>query len=114
MLLSYLTPGATARLVLQSTLQPLAGFSSSLLTLYVPIVLRDGASGLTNTGTVTVNVCPCLRGGMRAEERGRQRDRGWERQTVCLPLPSTSPSLIFSMVTLLALLACVTTLLGNT
>ncbi|XP_029606751.1 cadherin-24 isoform X4 [Salmo trutta] len=103
--------GATARLVLQSTLQPLAGFSSSLLTLYVPIVLRDGASGLTNTGTVTVTVCPCLRGGMQAEERGRQRDRGWERQTVCLPLPSASPSLIFSMVTLLALLACVTTLL---
>ncbi|XP_021455002.1 cadherin-24 [Oncorhynchus mykiss] len=103
--------GATARLVLQSALQPLAGFSSSLLTLYVPIVLRDGASGLTNTGTVTVTVCPCLRGGMQAEERGRQRDRGWERQTVCLPLPSASPSLIFSMVTLLALLACVTTLL---
>uniref|UniRef100_A0A673WQW1 Cadherin 24 n=1 Tax=Salmo trutta TaxID=8032 RepID=A0A673WQW1_SALTR len=103
--------GATASLVLQSALQPLPDFSSSLLTLYVPIVLRDGASGLTNTGTVTVNVCPCLRGGMRAEERGRQRDRGWERQTVCLPLPSTSPSLIFSMVTLLALLACVTTLL---
>eukprot|EP00063_Salmo_salar_P049890 XP_014024725.1 PREDICTED: cadherin-20-like isoform X1 [Salmo salar] len=103
--------GATARLVLQSTLQPLAGFSSSLLTLYVPILLRDGASGLTNTGTVTVTVCPCLRGGMQAEERGRQRDRGWERHTVCLPLPSASPSLIFSMVTLLALLACVTTLL---
>ncbi|XP_071201911.1 cadherin-7-like [Salvelinus alpinus] len=103
--------GATASLVLQSALQPLPDFSFSLLTLYVPIVLRDGVSGLTNTGTVTVNVCPCLRGGMRAEERGRQRDRGWERQTVCLPLPSISPSLIFSMVTLLALLACVTTLL---
>uniref|UniRef100_A0A8C7FHN5 Cadherin-2 n=1 Tax=Oncorhynchus kisutch TaxID=8019 RepID=A0A8C7FHN5_ONCKI len=103
--------GATASLVLQSALQPLPDFSFSLLTLYVPIVLRDGASGLTNTGTVTVNVCPCLRGGMRAEEQGRQRDRGWERQTVCLPRPSTSPSLIFSMVTLLALLACVTTLL---
>ncbi|CDQ90734.1 unnamed protein product [Oncorhynchus mykiss] len=92
--------GATARLVLQSALQPLAGFSSSLLTLYVPIVLRDGASGLTNTGTVTVTVCPCLRGGMQAEERGRQRDRGWERQTVCLPLPSASPSLIFMVCTL--------------
>ncbi|KAK6313998.1 hypothetical protein J4Q44_G00154570 [Coregonus suidteri] len=106
--------GATASLVLQSALQPLPDFSSSLLTLHVPIVLRDGASGLTNTGTVTVTVCPCLRGGMRAEERGRQRDRGWERQTICLPLPSASPSLIFSMVTLLALLAllaCVTTLL---
>ncbi|KAL1022554.1 hypothetical protein UPYG_G00029210 [Umbra pygmaea] len=103
--------GATASLVLQSALQPLPGFSSSLLTLYVPIVLRDGASGLTNTGTVTVTVCPCVRGGMRAEERGRQRDRSWERQLVCLPLPSTSPSLIFSLVTLLGLLAFVTTLL---
>ncbi|XP_010870424.3 cadherin-24 [Esox lucius] len=102
--------GATASLVLQSALKPLPDLSS-LFTLYVPVVLRDGASGLTNTGTVTVTVCPCLRGGMRAEERGRQRDRGWERQLVCLPLPSASPSLIFSMVTLLVLLAFVTTLL---
>ncbi|KAM9831361.1 cadherin-24-like [Neosynchiropus ocellatus] len=69
--------GVTASLVLESTLEPRPGYSSSLLTLYVPVVLRDGASGLTNTGTVT----------------------------------SSSPSLIFSMVTLLAMLACVTTLL---
>ncbi|KAM4629255.1 cadherin-24, partial [Polymixia lowei] len=103
--------GVTASLVLQSALEPLPGFSPSLLTLYVPVVLRDGASGLTNTGTVTVTICPCLRGGMQTEDRGRQRDRRWERHTVCLPLPSASPSLIFSMVTLLALLACVTTLL---
>uniref|UniRef100_A0A3B4VBK6 Cadherin 24, type 2a n=1 Tax=Seriola dumerili TaxID=41447 RepID=A0A3B4VBK6_SERDU len=54
----------TASLVLQSALEPLPGFSSSLLTLYVPVVLRDGASGLTNTGTVTVTICPCLRGGI--------------------------------------------------
>uniref|UniRef100_A0A3Q2PGE7 Cadherin-24-like n=1 Tax=Fundulus heteroclitus TaxID=8078 RepID=A0A3Q2PGE7_FUNHE len=53
-----------ASLVLQSALEPLPGFSSSLLTLYVPVVLRDGASGLTNTGTVTVTICPCLQGGM--------------------------------------------------
>uniref|UniRef100_A0A3B5A9Q5 Cadherin-24-like n=1 Tax=Stegastes partitus TaxID=144197 RepID=A0A3B5A9Q5_9TELE len=85
-----------ASLVLQSALEPLPGFSSSLLTLYVPVVLRDGASGLTNTGTVTVTICPCLRGGMHM---------------VCLPVPSASPSLIFSLVTLLAMLACVTTLL---
>ncbi|KAM6963072.1 cadherin-24 [Aplochiton taeniatus] len=103
--------GVTASLVLLSTLQPLPGFAPSLLTLHVPVVLRDGASGLTNTGTVTVTVCPCLRGGMQTEDRGRQRDRAWERHTVCLPLPSSSPSLIFSMVTLLALLACITTML---
>ncbi|XP_059197285.1 uncharacterized protein LOC131977857 [Centropristis striata] len=105
------TGGVTASLVLQSALEPLAGFSSSSLTLYVPVVLRDGASGLTNTGTVTVTICPCLRGGMQTEDRGRQRDRRWERHMVCLPVPSASPSLIFSLVTLLAMLACVTTLL---
>ncbi|XP_028259690.1 cadherin-24 [Parambassis ranga] len=105
------TGGVTASLVLQSALEPLPGFSSSLLTLYVPVVLRDGASGLTNTGTVTVTICPCLRGGMQTEDRGRQRDRRWERHMVCLPVPSASPSLIFSLVTLLAMLACVTTLL---
>ncbi|KAL7396993.1 hypothetical protein ABVT39_014873 [Epinephelus coioides] len=103
--------GVTASLVLQSALEPLPGFSSSSLTLYVPVVLRDGASGLTNTGTVTVTICPCLRGGMQTEDRGRQRDRRWERHMVCLPVPSASPSLIFSLVTLLAMLACVTTLL---
>uniref|UniRef100_A0A673BXA7 Cadherin 24, type 2a n=1 Tax=Sphaeramia orbicularis TaxID=375764 RepID=A0A673BXA7_9TELE len=103
--------GVTASLVLQSALEPLPGFSSSLLTLYVPVVLRDGASGLTNTGTVTVTICPCLQGGMQTEDRGRQRDRRWERHMVCLPVPSASPSLIFSLVTLLAMLACVTTLL---
>ncbi|XP_056235237.1 uncharacterized protein LOC130171316 [Seriola aureovittata] len=105
------TGGVTASLVLQSALEPLPGFSSSLFTLYVPVVLRDGASGLTNTGTVTVTICPCLRGGMQTEDRGKQRDRRWERHMVCLPMPSTSPSLIFSLVTLLAMLACVTTLL---
>ncbi|XP_034736659.1 cadherin-24 [Etheostoma cragini] len=105
------TGGVTASLVLQSALEPLPGFSTSSLTLYVPVVLRDGASGLTNTGTVTVTICPCLRGGMQTEDRGRQRDRRWERHMVCLPMPSTSPSLIFSLVTLLAMLACVTTLL---
>uniref|UniRef100_A0A3Q2D063 Cadherin-24-like n=2 Tax=Cyprinodon variegatus TaxID=28743 RepID=A0A3Q2D063_CYPVA len=103
--------GVTASLVLQSALEPLPGFSSSLLTLYVPVVLRDGASGLTNTGTVTVTICPCLQGGMQTENRGRQRDPRWERKVVCLPAPSASPSLIFSLVTLLAMLACVTTLL---
>lgn len=105
--------GVTASLVLQSALEPLPGFSSSLLTLYVPVVLRDGASGLTNTGTVTVTICPCLRGGMQTEDRGRQKDKRWERHMVCLPVTSTSPSLIFSLVTLLAMLACVTTLLGR-
>ncbi|KAM8873727.1 LOW QUALITY PROTEIN: cadherin-24 [Spinachia spinachia] len=106
------TGGVTASLVLQSALEPLPGFSPASLALYVPVVLRDGASGLTNTGTVTVTICPCLRGGMQAEDRGgRLRDRKWERHAVCLPTPSASPSLIVSLVTLLALLACVTTLL---
>uniref|UniRef100_A0A3B3ZCU0 Cadherin domain-containing protein n=1 Tax=Periophthalmus magnuspinnatus TaxID=409849 RepID=A0A3B3ZCU0_9GOBI len=105
------TEGVTASLVLQSALEPLPGFSSASLAMYVPVVLRDGASGLTNTGTVTVTICPCLRGGMQTEDRGRQRDRRWERHMVCLPVPSASPSLIFSLVTLLAMLACVTTLL---
>ncbi|PWA14398.1 hypothetical protein CCH79_00011153 [Gambusia affinis] len=103
--------GVTASLVLQSALEPLPGFSSSPLALDVPVVLRDGASGLTNTGTVTVTICPCLQGGMQTENRGRQRDPRWERHVVCLPAPSASPSLIFSLVTLLAMLACVTTLL---
>ncbi|XP_053740146.1 cadherin-24 [Synchiropus splendidus] len=103
--------GVTASLVLESTLEPRPGYSSSLLTMYVPVVLRDGASGLTNTGTVTVTICPCLRGGMKTEDRTRQRDRRWERHMVCLPVQASSPSLIFSMVTLLAMLACVTTLL---
>lgn len=99
--------------MLQSALEPLPGFSPASLALYVPVVLRDGASGLTNTATVTVTICPCLRGGMQTEDRGRQRDRKWERHAVCLPTPSASPSLIVSLVTLLALLACVTTLLGT-
>lgn len=103
----------TASLVLQSALEPLPGFASSSLALYVPVVLRDGASGLTNTATVTVTVCPCLRGSMRTEERGRPQERRWERHAVCLPAPSASTSLIFSLVTLLAMLACVTTLLGK-
>uniref|UniRef100_A0A3B3ZG75 Cadherin domain-containing protein n=1 Tax=Periophthalmus magnuspinnatus TaxID=409849 RepID=A0A3B3ZG75_9GOBI len=101
------TEGVTASLVLQSALEPLPGFSSASLAMYVPVVLRDGASGLTNTGTVTVTICPCLRGGMQTEDRGRQRDRRWERHMVCLPVPSASPSLIFSLVTLLAMLALV-------
>ncbi|XP_054646439.1 cadherin-24-like [Dunckerocampus dactyliophorus] len=101
--------GVTASLVLRSALEPLPGYSSSLVTLYVPVVLRDGASGLANTGTVTVTICPCLRGGMRTETKARERR--WERRAVCRPAPSASPSLVFSLVTLMALLACVTTLL---
>ncbi|XP_063736768.1 cadherin-24-like [Eleginops maclovinus] len=98
--------GETASLVLQSPLQTLPGSHPPLL---VPVVLRDGASGLTHTSTVTVTVCRCLQGGMHTEERGL--GGGWEKHTVCLPLNSPSPSLIFSLVTFLAMLACVTTLL---
>ncbi|XP_034387251.1 cadherin-24 [Cyclopterus lumpus] len=97
------TGGATASLVLQSALEPLPSFSSPSLALYVPVVLRDGASGLTHTATVTVTVCPCQRGGMQTEARGRQ--------TLCLPRASASPSLVFSLITMLALLACVGALL---
>ncbi|XP_049579920.1 cadherin-24 [Syngnathus scovelli] len=104
--------GVTASLVLQSSLEPAPGYSSSLASLYVPVVLRDGASGLANTATVTVTVCPCLRGGMRTEERSpRTRGRRWERRAVCRPAPSASPSAVFTLVILMAALACVTTLL---
>uniref|UniRef100_A0A3P8WW31 Cadherin 24, type 2b n=1 Tax=Cynoglossus semilaevis TaxID=244447 RepID=A0A3P8WW31_CYNSE len=57
------------------------------------------AAGLTSTGTVTVSVCPCLRGGARA---------------VCLPQHSTLPSPGLSTAALLAILACVATLLAVT
>uniref|UniRef100_A0A672HL45 Cadherin 24, type 2b n=1 Tax=Salarias fasciatus TaxID=181472 RepID=A0A672HL45_SALFA len=89
--------GPTASLVLLSQLQPLSRSSSSTLTLYVPLVLRDGTSGLTSSATVTVSVCPCLRGGARA---------------VCLPQQSTLPSPGLSTAALLAILACVATLLA--
>uniref|UniRef100_A0A3Q2XZ50 Cadherin 24 n=1 Tax=Hippocampus comes TaxID=109280 RepID=A0A3Q2XZ50_HIPCM len=95
--------GVTASLVLQSSLEPAPGYSSSLVSLYVPVVLRDGASGLANTATVTVTVCPCLRGGMRTEERSpRTRGRRWERRAVCRPAPSASPSVVFTLVILMA------------
>uniref|UniRef100_A0A3B5LHJ7 Cadherin 24, type 2b n=1 Tax=Xiphophorus couchianus TaxID=32473 RepID=A0A3B5LHJ7_9TELE len=84
----------TASLVLLSQLQPLSRSPSSTLTLYVPLVLRDGTSGLTSTGTVTVSVCPCLRGG-----------------ALCLPQQSMLPSPGLSTAALLAILACVATLL---
>uniref|UniRef100_A0A8C2XDM2 Cadherin 24 n=1 Tax=Cyclopterus lumpus TaxID=8103 RepID=A0A8C2XDM2_CYCLU len=87
----------SASLVLLSQLRPLSRSASSTLTLHVPLVLRDGTSGLTSTGTVTVSVCPCLRGGARA---------------VCLPQQSTLPSPGLSTAALLAILACVATLLA--
>uniref|UniRef100_A0A3B4B611 Cadherin domain-containing protein n=1 Tax=Periophthalmus magnuspinnatus TaxID=409849 RepID=A0A3B4B611_9GOBI len=73
-----------------SQLLPLSRSASSTLTMYVPLVLRDGTSGLTSTGTVTVSVCPCLKGGAR----------------------STLPSPGLSTAALLAILACVATLLA--
>uniref|UniRef100_A0AAZ1X8M7 Cadherin domain-containing protein n=1 Tax=Oreochromis aureus TaxID=47969 RepID=A0AAZ1X8M7_OREAU len=87
----------SASLVLLSQIQPLSRSPSSTLTLYVPLVLRDGTSGLTSTGTVTVSVCPCLKGG---------------REAVCLPQQSTLPSPGLSTAALLAILACVATLLA--
>ncbi|RXN03437.1 cadherin-2A-like isoform X1 [Labeo rohita] len=103
--------GPTATLVLASPLQTLSRSTSSSLTLYVPLVLRDGVSGLTSTGTVTVSVCPCLRGGARAGEKEKQSEAEWDRETVCLPQHSSLPSPGLSTAALLAILACVATLL---
>uniref|UniRef100_A0A8C1Q9W4 Cadherin 24, type 2a n=1 Tax=Cyprinus carpio TaxID=7962 RepID=A0A8C1Q9W4_CYPCA len=79
---------------------------------------HDGASDLSSTGTITVTVCPCQNGGMWAEERKQQTDEkdkvsvlDWERQVACLPLPSNSLLLGFSSAAMLAILACVSTLL---
>ncbi|XP_073678836.1 uncharacterized protein cdh24a [Garra rufa] len=107
----------TASLVLLSSLKS-PPRSSSLPTLKIPIMLRDGASDLSSTGTITVTVCPCQNGGMWAEERKQQTDEkdkasvpDWERQTACLPLPSNSPLLGVSSAAMLAILACASTLL---
>ncbi|KAJ8397468.1 hypothetical protein AAFF_G00437440 [Aldrovandia affinis] len=104
--------GPTASLVLLSPLPPLSRSPSSSLSLQVPLVLKDSMSGLTSTGTVTVSVCPCLRGGARAGEKDGQTEAEWERETVCLPLSSSSPSPGLSTAALLAILACVVTLLA--
>uniref|UniRef100_A0A8C2X9V2 Cadherin 24 n=1 Tax=Cyclopterus lumpus TaxID=8103 RepID=A0A8C2X9V2_CYCLU len=110
--------GPTASLVLLSQLRPLSRSASSTLTLHVPLVLRDGTSGLTSTGTVTVSVCPCLRGGARAGEKEKEKEKllegewDWEREAVCLPQQSTLPSPGLSTAALLAILACVATLLA--
>ncbi|KAJ8336540.1 hypothetical protein SKAU_G00377600 [Synaphobranchus kaupii] len=104
--------GPTASLVLLSSLSSLSRSPSSSLTLQVPLVLRDGVSGLSSTGTVTVSVCPCLRGGAQAGEKDGQTEAEWERETVCLPLPSSSPSPGLSTAALLAILACVATLMA--
>nr|XP_019955188.1 PREDICTED: cadherin-24 [Paralichthys olivaceus] len=108
--------GTTASLVLLSQLQPLSRSPSSTLTLFVPLVLRDGTSGLTSTSTVTVSICPCLRGGARAgeKEKNKQDEGEWdsEREAVCLPQQSSLPSPGLSTAALLAILACVATLLA--
>ncbi|KAL6483929.1 hypothetical protein MHYP_G00088020, partial [Metynnis hypsauchen] len=112
----------TASLVLLSSVKPLPRSASpSFHTVKIPIILRDGASEFSSTGTVTLTMCPCQNGGMWAEERKRQTDRGrsedaqtlmeWERQAVCVPLPSTSALLGLSSAAMLAVLACSSTLL---
>lgn len=105
--------GPTASLVLLSPLVPLSRSASSPFTLQVPLVLKDSFSGLTSTGTVTVSICPCLRGGARAGEKEGQAEGEWERETVCLPMASSSSSPGLSTAALLAILACVATLLGK-
>ncbi|XP_023688408.2 uncharacterized protein cdh24b isoform X1 [Paramormyrops kingsleyae] len=104
--------GPTASLVLLSPLIPLSRSASSPFTLQVPLVLKDSFSGLTSTGTVTVSICPCLRGGARAGEKEGQTEGEWERETVCLPMASSSSSPGLSTAALLAILACVATLLA--
>ncbi|XP_068196967.1 cadherin-24 [Antennarius striatus] len=106
--------GPTASLVLTSPLRPGSRSTGSTLTLYVPVLLRDGTSGLTSSGTVTVSVCPCLRGGARAGEKDKETEGGWdwEREAVCLPQQSSLPSPGLSTAALLAILACVATLLA--
>ncbi|KAL4635410.1 cadherin-11-like [Arapaima gigas] len=90
--------GPTASLVLLSPLLPLSRSPASSLTLQVPLVLRDTTSDLSSTGTVTVSVCPCVRGS--------------GKEATCLPLPSALPSPGLSTAALLAILACVATLLA--
>ncbi|XP_072297080.1 uncharacterized protein cdh24b isoform X2 [Eucyclogobius newberryi] len=104
--------GPTASLVLMSQLLPLSRSASSTLTMYVPLVLRDGMSGLTSTATVTVSVCPCLKGGARAGDKDKQTEDDWDREAVCLPQQSSLPSPGLSTAALLAILACVATLLA--
>uniref|UniRef100_W5UFL2 Cadherin-24 n=1 Tax=Ictalurus punctatus TaxID=7998 RepID=W5UFL2_ICTPU len=107
----------TANLLLLSSLKPIPRPASSPLhTVKVPIILRDRASELSSTGTVTVTLCPCQNGGMWVEERRRGMDgwrsgdgevlMEWERQMVCLSLPRSSMLLGFSSATMLAILAC--------
>ncbi|XP_051947642.1 cadherin-24-like [Xyrauchen texanus] len=109
----------TASLMLLSSLKALPrSSSSSLRTLKIPVILHDGASDLSSTGTVTVTLCPCQNGGMWAEERKQQTDDKdkpspleWERQALCLSLPSNSPLLGVSSAAMLVILACASTLL---
>ncbi|TRY54476.1 hypothetical protein DNTS_009191 [Danionella cerebrum] len=102
----------TASLVLLSSLKSLL-HSSSLPTLKVPIMLSEDASDLSSTGTITVTVCPCQKGGMWAEELADQsEEQDWEKQTVCSPFPSHAALLGVSSAAMLAVLACASSLLG--
>ncbi|KPP72496.1 hypothetical protein Z043_108504 [Scleropages formosus] len=103
----------TASLVLLSPLLPLSRSHSTAVMLQVPLILKDSFSGLTSTGTVTVSVCPCLRGGAKASEKEGNTEGEWERETVCLPMASSLSSPGLSTAALLAILACVATLLGK-
>ncbi|KAF7696389.1 hypothetical protein HF521_006483 [Silurus meridionalis] len=107
----------TANLLLLSSLKPLPRPSSSpVLSVKVPVILRDRGSELSSTGTVTVTLCPCQNGGMWVEERRRGMDGGrsgegevlmaWERHRVCSSLPTSSMLLGFSSTAMLIILAC--------
>ncbi|KAI5609304.1 hypothetical protein C0J50_6306 [Silurus asotus] len=114
----------TANLLLLSSLKPLPRPSSSpVLSVKVPVILRDRGSELSSTGTVTVTLCPCQNGGMWVEERRRGMDGGrsgegevlmaWERHRVCSSLPTSSMLLGFSSTAMLIILACSSVLMDS-
>uniref|UniRef100_A0A4W4DWI3 Cadherin-22 n=1 Tax=Electrophorus electricus TaxID=8005 RepID=A0A4W4DWI3_ELEEL len=103
-----LRQGHTASLILLSPMKLLPHLTSSSHTLKIPIILRDGMSELSSTGTVTVATCPCRGGGMRTEERKSESSTDpqaeWEKRVVCVPhSPGDAPLGLSSLAVLAAL-----------
>ncbi|KAK1803764.1 hypothetical protein P4O66_020782, partial [Electrophorus voltai] len=89
--------GHTASLILLSPMKLLPHLTSSSHTLKIPIILRDGMSELSSTGTVTVATCPCRGGGHEdggEEEREQHGPPGGvgEAGGVCAPQPGGRPA----------------------
>ncbi|XP_076846244.1 LOW QUALITY PROTEIN: cadherin-24 [Brachyhypopomus gauderio] len=108
----------TASLVLRSSIKALPHSASSSRVIKIPIILRDSASELSSTGTVTVATCLCREGGMQTEERKRERDGGsgvdvpeWEKRLVCVAQLSRDAPLGLSSLTLLGALGLSSALL---